>query len=161
MKFKIASILEFVIPLSVAGLMLSAFSGCGGGGDHGSGKRVYDGEWTLKFWTETLYPVGASAPGGVVSCNDAGLPWVPLTITHGYGKTTWYSDCTGVPSYGDPTGASGSSWTWVITIDINVSGVVAASVNGNQSGEGTCQDLYTCSATIAGTAPIGMMRPAF
>lgn len=163
MKFKIATILELVVPLSVV-LLFSSLLGCGGGATstYGASQRYDSSSWTVKFWGATALPAGASAPGpgNTVICNDDSDPWTALTIANGFGRATQHSTCYGVPTDTDPTGGSGNPYNaqWDITIDIDASGVVKASVNGGQFGTGTCQNLYTCSAII-GKAPIGMLRP--
>lgn len=87
MKFKIASILELIIPLSVA-LLISAFLGCGGGA-YGNGSNPFDGTWSLNL---KGYAVPAPTPPAVtsVSCSER---YTNIVITHGFGTVTEVIDC--------------------------------------------------------------------
>ena len=133
MKFKIASILELVIPLSI--LVALSLSACGGGGAYGSGTGAYDGTWSLNLKGYTLPAPLVS--GDTVSCSER---FTTVTITHGSGSTTEILDCINAPS---PT----------YNIDIGVTltpaasgitGTVKVITTGGGTGGGTCIDRLTC-----------------
>ena len=94
MKFKIASVLELVIPLSV--LVVLSLSACGGGA-YGTGSNAYDGQWVATAMGYTSPSYTAVAPDTVVSCRV--VPAL-ITITHGYGSGQQTMVCEG-----DVTGA--------------------------------------------------------
>ncbi len=143
MKFKIASILELVTPLSVAALMLSAFSGCGGGGDYGAGANAYDGLWAA------TYEVPEPAAGGTSAVVAAGLTPVTLTLKHGFGHMVAERDFE--YGYLNPTGWA----TYTMAMDIQVtygslasqSAVINIDVNGGAHLTGTCDTPISCVAT--------------
>ncbi len=137
MKFKIASILELVIPLSIA-LVLTAFLGCGGGGDYGSGTRAYDGTWYVNLKGYTL-PGETNPSTGTVSCSER---YTNIVISHGSGTVTQYMDCVNTASV-------------LIAIDIGVTltpdetgttGVVKLETTGGGVTAGTCINRVVCSA---------------
>jgi hypothetical protein len=142
MKFKIASILELIIPLSVA-LMLSAFLGCGGGGGspYGNTAHVYDGTWDLNLKGYTL-PAKATGALGEPACTEE---YTNIVITHGFGTTTEILDCvnTALPNYFIDIG---------VTLTPDASGIGGTVLLENTGGgtspsTGKCIDRVTCTAT--------------
>jgi hypothetical protein len=140
MKFKITSVLELIVPASIA-VMLLAFLGCGGGGNYGKGTSAYDGNWSLNLKGYAL-PGKDPAATGEVSCSED--PTL-IVIAHGQGTTTEYLTCTnsvspigrldiGVTLYPDPA-ASG------------ITGTVRAVTNGTGTvNVGICIDRVSCKS---------------
>jgi hypothetical protein len=140
MKFKIASVLELIIPLSIA-LMLSAFLGCGGGGDGGSayGNVAYDGTWTLTY-------KGYTKPDPAVSTDTVTCDETPATIeiSHGTGQTTETITCQ-----------KAASATYYANVKVilapaasGIAGTMQATVTGGGiDQEGICIDRTNCVST--------------
>jgi hypothetical protein len=134
MKFKIASVLELIVPVSIA-VMLVAFLGCGGGGNYGKGTSAYDGTWSLNLKGYTK-PTGT----GVVDCNER---HTEIVIAHGQGTVTEWIDCTNTPST-------------PLVLDIGVTMFPAASGIGGTAravtngpgtvNEGICIDRVVCKS---------------
>jgi len=148
MKFKTASILGLIIPLSMA-LMLTAFLGCGGGGAYGNGTQAYDGTWYLNLKGYSK-PTTVVPPAAAVTCTE--LPTF-IVITHGSGTITQYMTCSG--SNPDP---------YPLAIDIGVTltpdatgitGTVALITTGGgpSPSTGVCSTREECSAGASGNGP--------
>ena len=139
MKSKIASILGLIIPLSIA-LMLSAFLGCGGGGNPYGNSQAYDGSWDLNYQGYALPAVADGAPGPVV-CTE--LP-TTIVIDHGFGKVTELIYCINA--------ALGTDFKTDIDVTITpdptgITGTVKAQVTGGATIEGICINRNSCGAT--------------
>jgi hypothetical protein len=130
MKFKITSVLELIVPLSIA-VMLSAFLGCGGGGSYGA-STAYDGTWSVNLKGYT-YPAKNSASD--VTCTER---FTTIDIAHGFGSTTQIEDCLNTDY---PVGGTAIS----VTISPAMSGVAVSGV------EGTVDAIITGGAHITGT----------
>lgn len=130
MKFKIASIVGLIVPLSIAS-MLTVFAGCGGGA-YGANAAPYDGTWSLNFKGYTK-PDGT----GTVTCTER---YTNITISHGSGSATELIDCTGTasPTYSLDVGVT-------LTPDATgITGTVKVIATGGGTGAGTCIDRLTC-----------------
>jgi hypothetical protein len=138
MKFKIASVLELIVPLSIV-LMLSAFLGCGGGGGAYGGPTAYDGSWSINV---KGYKVPAPLVlGDTVSCSEYATR---IEIAHGYGTVTQYMDCplAGPGPYSLDVG---------VTLTPNpaasgIGGTVEAVLTGGAYYTGVCIDRVSCQA---------------
>ena len=163
MKFKTASILGLIIPLSIA-LMLTAFLGCGGGGGaYGNSTQAYDGTW---YFNLKGYSMPAPAAGATVSCAE-----VPATIviTHGSGTVTQQMIChgstpdpypeqidIGVTLTPDPLDATGKMpITGTVTLIVTGGGPTPSSgicANREQCTAGPSQKgltMYKCGTVVA------------
>jgi len=149
MKFKTASILGLIIPVSMA-LMLTAFLGCGGGGAYGSGTQAYDGTWALnlKGYTKPTFV----APDTSMDCYE-GITLID--IAHGFGTVTETIHCAGNVT------ASEALYGYPKIIDIGVTltpdatgttGTVALENTGGgpSPSSGVCIDRVTCTAGTSG-----------
>jgi hypothetical protein len=138
MKFKTASLLGLIFPLSGA-LLISAFLGCGGGGAYGSGKNPYDGTWFVNLKGYTL-PT-AAAGGGTVSCTE--LP-LYIVVSHGSGTGTETIQCTNAAS----TNYYMDMGVTLTPAASGIGGTVALETTGGGSfaATGACIDRNTCSA---------------
>jgi hypothetical protein len=137
MKSKIASVLGLVIPLSIA-LMLTAFSGCGGG-SYGDGTQAYDGTWELNLKGYSL-PPATTPPTGTVTCTE---DYTTIVIDHGFGKATEGLTCL-----------NAEPGPWVVNVDVNIipdktgtTGTVTAITTGGAKLVGTCVNRVACQAS--------------
>jgi hypothetical protein len=138
MKFKIASVLELIIPLSVA-VILAVFSGCGGGGGSTYGNVAYDGTWTLDYLGFTK--PDAATTGALVTCAAS---TTTIVISHGAGHTTEIITCQNALTN-----------NWAADIDVLItpaaSGITAtmqATVSGGgYDSAGYCMDRNVCAST--------------
>jgi hypothetical protein len=139
MKFKTASILGLIIPLSIA-LMLTAFLGCGGGGNPYGNAQAYDGTWYLNLQGYAL-PPATTPPTGTVSCTED--PNTTVVIDHGFGKATELLICqNALPG------------PWVVEVDVTITpdatgttGTVKAITTGGAVLTGVCIDRVACQGT--------------
>lgn len=145
MKFKIASILELVIPLSI--LVVLSLSACGGGAN-GNGTRPFDGTWTATYMGYTFPAPGSGVTAAYCDPSSSG----PLVIDHGFGSVSTSYTCIGAGTPTDPTGAASSVWGWDISVTIDTSSgvgvgqpVVKAKINGGIL-TGTCINTNACQA---------------
>lgn len=139
MKFKIASILELVIPLSV--LVALSLSACGGGGGAYGTTRAYDGVWNVQY---AITP----AAGGASPVVCAGPVNTPLTLTNGFGHTEPLTAC----EYGY---LNATGWAnYPTSVDVGVtygnlasqSAVISVDVTGGGLLVGTCDTPNSCRA---------------
>jgi hypothetical protein len=153
MKFKIASILELIIPVSMA-LMLSAFLGCGGGSST-SPATPYDGTWSLNLKGYTV-PT-AVLPDTSVTCIEA--PTF-IVISHGSGTISESISCRGQPSNTMLPGFPGSLDIGITlaadgadaTGNIPITGIVKLETTGGGTfpSTGVCINRVTCAAGASG-----------
>jgi hypothetical protein len=137
MKFKITSILGLIFPFSIA-LMLTAFSGCGGGGAYGNATQAYDGIWDLNLKGYDLPPPAIA--GDTVECTEDPTT---IVIDHGFGNATEGLTCT-----------NAAPGPWVVNIDVNITpdatgttGTVKAITTGGSLMTGTCINRVACQGT--------------
>ena len=135
MKFKIASVLELAIPLSVA-VILSLFLGCGGGGTYGN--VAYDGTWQLVYQGYSL--PAAATTGATVTCVETPAT---IVISHGTGRTTESITCQNAQVN-----------NWIADVDVlitpaasGISGTLEASTTGGgHDSAGVCMDRNVCTS---------------
>lgn len=142
MKFKVASILELVVPLSI--LVVLSLSACGGGGGaYGSSVNAYDGTWNV-----SLTGMAVPAPGGASSVLCAPPQFVPATISHGFGHATEITTC--YYTYANPTGPADFNTNMDIGITYgglaSSAAVVTVDVYGGTKLIGTCDTPNSCAA---------------
>jgi hypothetical protein len=138
MKSKIASVLELIVPVSIA-VMLLAFLGCGGGGNYGKGTSPYDGTWSLNLKGYTL-PAKDPAALGDVFCIEQ---HTEIVIAHGQGTVRENIDCynSGVTALFLDIGVT------LYPAASGVGGTVRAVTNGTGVvNDGICIDRVSCKS---------------
>lgn len=137
MKFKIASVSELIIPLSIV-LMLSAFLGCGGGGST-YGNVAYDGTWTLLYQGYDI--PDPAIEGDTVTCTETPAT---IEISHGSGRTTETITCLKA----NATTYYADVYVRLTPAESGIAGTMIATVTGGGiDEEGICTDRTNCVST--------------
>jgi hypothetical protein len=148
MRFKISTILELIVPLSIA-LLLAGCFGTGGGGP------TYDGLWTVRY----LGPTPAQIVQGATVACTLPTPLPTVTLVNGAGSTSQTDTCDNIlTASGVATVVQSPKYTYLISVAVTLStNVVNAQVNGVPF-TGECISAHGCAAQAGTTSTLSLTR---